>query len=178
MVRKKFVITMGAFALLTLQVTLGLASDDSLNPVGKPKQFKQGKRVAYGVWYEDGLWHLRMTSKDGKAKGKGKNDRVIFTGSVRVAGDRLLGEFQGLEKSKQALNADWVLPHAGGRGFDFQFATFGKTDGVNFKAGPSAQSITFKLLVGGDDDPTRILIGASGAHPAKAEFALPAHPKK
>jgi hypothetical protein len=180
MVRKKFAVLMGAFALLTLQMTLGLAADDALDPFGKPKQFKQSKRAVYGVWYEDGAWHLRMTSKDGKGKGKGKgkNDRVTFNGSVKVAGDRLIGEFQGLEKAKRVRNADWILPHVNGRGFDYQFATFGKTDGVTFTVGPNAQSITFKLLFEGIGDPMRILIGRRGAHPAKAEFTLPAHPKQ
>jgi hypothetical protein len=49
---------------------------------------------------------------------------------------------------------------------------------VNFKVGKNARSVTFKVLVGGDDDPTKILIGGNNAQPDKAEFTLPAHPDR
>ena len=159
--------------LLLLQAAnSGGADDESLNPIGRPEKFRQGGGDGYALWYDDdeGIWCLRVTSK--------ANTRTHFTGTVKVEGDKVIGEFQGFEKAKKAKDADWVFPHKDRKGFDFSFATFGKTDGVNFKAGKKAESIKFKLLVAGDDAPRRILIGAKGRHPEKATFTLPAVPVK
>jgi hypothetical protein len=163
------------FVLATL-TALGRVSDGDPDPVGRPK-LKQGEQAVIAVWYDtkDEVWHLWTTSP--AAKGR-KAPRVVFTGSVRVIGGAVTGEFDRLERSKRAANADWVLIHRDGRGFDFQFATFGKTDGVKFKAGAKAQSVKFKLLAGGMADPARVVIGAAGSHPKRAEFSLPAHPGK
>jgi hypothetical protein len=172
MAYKAFVIPVGCTVLFALQVSVALTADGSPNPIGRPPAFKQGKKDYYGVWYEDGQWNLRMTSnKDGKG-------RVVFTGMVKVDGDRLMGDFSALEKAKKAKDADWVVFHRDRRGFDFRFANRGAVDGVAFKAGPNAKSVTFKLQVSDDDDPRRILIGGNNAHPDKAEFTLRAHPDK
>lgn len=159
---RHFAILLGFLALS--QATL-LAGSSSPDPKGRPKKFEQGKK-SYGLWFEDGVWHLRMTS----------TDRTVFAGSVRVTGDRIIGEIQALEKAKKPKNADWIVPHKDGAGFDFRFVTTGATDGVAFKAGPRASNIQFRLNTGGDDDPRRILIGSKGDHPDKATFTLPAHP--
>jgi hypothetical protein len=162
--------------LLATLTALGQTTEGDPDPVGRPK-LKQGQLVAVAVWYDakESVWHLWTTSPAVKG---GKASRVIFAGSVRVTGDRVAGEFDKLERTKRAANADYVLVHRDGRGFDFQFATFGGADGVKFKAGAKAQSIRFKLLAGGVADPARVVIGAAGAHPKKADFTLPAHPGK
>lgn len=141
-----------------------LAADDGPNAESRPEQFKQGMKACFAVWREEGVWHLRATSKAEKK----------FTGSVRCDADRIVGRFDGLESAKKPKNADWVSPHADGKGFDFQFVTAGAVDGLEFKVGPKAESVTFDLLVGGDDDPQKILVGAKGLHPDKAKFTLPA----
>jgi hypothetical protein len=151
-----------------------VAADESPDPIGRPDGFKDGKRKMAAIWFEDGKWNLRMTSRDNPGK---KDERVIFKGSVRVEGDRLIREFQALDTAKKAKDADWYLPHKDGKGFDFQFATFGKTDGVNFKVGKEATSITFRLRIDGNDDPKQILIGKKNQNPEKADFTLPAQPK-
>ena len=147
-----------------------LAADKAIDPHGRPEGFDQGKRRMYGVWLEEDVWHLRVTSKNA-AKGA---KRRIFNGKVEVTGDRLTGEFQGLEKAEKAKNADYIQVDRDGMGFEFQFTTFGKSDGVTFKVGKKAETITFHLLSDGDDEPDIILIGAKGAHPASAKFTLPA----
>lgn len=166
--------SLSLLACLALVGALGSAADDAINPIGRPEQFKQGRRTVYAIWFDDGVWNLQVTSPD---SGK-KAGRKIFSGRVEVDGDFLIGEFQGLDKAKKAKDTDWIVPHPDRKGFDFQFATFGKTDGVNFKVGPKSRTITFNLLVGGDDDPDKILIGAKGARPDKAKFTLPANPAK
>lgn len=156
--------------VMLLAVPFLLAADKQIDPHGRPENFDQGKRRMYGVWLEEGTWHLRVTSKN-----LGKNTkRRIFNGKVEVTGDRLTGAFQGLEKAEKAKDADYIKVHRDGMGFEFQFATFGKSDGVTFKVGKKAETITFHLLSDGDDDPEIILIGAKGAHPESAKFTLPA----
>jgi hypothetical protein len=171
MVRKALGIPLGCFVLFALQVSVALTADGSPNPIGRPPAFIQGKYDVYVIWYEDGQWNLRMTSKAGKG-------RVGFAGKVVVDGDQLKGDFTSLEKARKVKDADWIVLHKDRKGFDFRFATFGGTDGVAFKVGPKARSITFKLSVGGDDDPRRILIGGNNARPDKNEFTLPAHPDR
>ncbi len=163
------------FAGLLMSVTAALAWADELNAywVGRPEQFRQGVGDAYGVWLDGGIWNLQTTSRD-----RGKEKRAVFTGSVRVDRDKIIGAFQGLERKKKKANSDFLVVHKDQKGFDFRFATFGKSDGVDFKVGKNARTITFTLLVDGDDNPKRILIGASGARPEKGTFTLPAHVEK
>jgi len=155
--------------LVLLAAPFLLAADKAIDPHGRPENFDQGKRRMYGVWLDEGVWHLRMTSKNVKGA-----KRRIFNGKVEVAGDRLTGEFQGLEKAEKAKDADYIKVDRDGMGFEFQFATFGKSDGVTFKVGKKAETVTFHLLSDGDDDPDIVLIGAKGAHPESAKFTLPA----
>ena len=135
---------------------------------GRPDKFTAGESVMYAVYIEDGVWNLRTTSEKGKDNKPGA--RVVFSGSVRAEGDKIHGNFKALEKSKTAENADFVVNHKDGKGFDFKFATFGGTDGIKFTVGEKAESLTFKLNVNGDDDPKKIFIGKKGFHPKKAEF--------
>jgi hypothetical protein len=170
MTPKRVRVALTCAVLFLLPAALALADD--LDPVGRPKQFEKGKQNAFAVWEEDGTWNLRTSAKAGE---KGKMKRMEYTGRVKVNGDKLIaGDLQGLEKKAKAKDADWIEMHADGKGFDFQFATFSSnTDGVTFKVGPKAESVTFKLLTAGDNDPKRILIGKNGVHPEKAEFTIP-----
>ena len=159
--------------VLLLVPVLARADNETMDPIGRPKQFDQGKLIAYALWYEDGLWHLRVTAPPQK-----KGEFYKFTGSVRVEGDKIVGNVQGLEKSKKAKKADYVTPTKDQAGFDFTFTVSGEVDGVDFKGGEKAEKITFKLISGGDDDPRKVLVGPKGAHPSKGSFSLPARPTK
>ena len=174
MTRNRFRVALTCAGLFLFQAALVVAAD--LDPVGRPKQFEKGKQNAFAVWEEDGVWNLRTSAKAGE---KGKMKRVEFTGRVKVNGDKLIaGDLQGLEKKAKGKDADWLEVHPDGKGFDFQFATFStNTDGVTFKVGPKAESVTFKLLTAGDNDPKRILVGKKGEHPDKAEFTIPVKAK-
>ena len=170
--RNRFRVAMTCVALFVFQAALVVAAD--LDPIGRPKQFEKGKSTSFAVWEEDGVWQLRTSVKD-PAKAK-KMERVQFSGRVKVNGDKIVsGEYQGLEKKPKGKekDADWLEMHPDGKGFDFQFSTTNtNTDGLNFKVGPKAESVTFKLLVAGDDDPKRVLVGKKGVHPEKGEFTL------
>ena len=127
------------------------------------------------MWYnaKEEAWHIWTTSP--AAKG-GKSPRVVFTGSVRVIGDEVAGEFDKLERSKRAADADYVVVHRDKRGFDFRFATAGGTDGVKFQAGAKAESVRFKLLAGGVANPAWVVIGAAGAAPEEGGVLPPRAP--
>ncbi|MBN9122556.1 MAG: hypothetical protein J0I06_25985 [Planctomycetes bacterium] len=172
----RFRVVLACAGLFVLQAAVVVAADHALDPVGRPKPFEKGKHTTFALWEDEGVWHLRTSVK---APGKGKMQKIVFTGRVAVKGDKLIaGEFQGLEKKAKAKDADWIEMHADGKGFDFQFSTFSNnTDGVNFKTGSKAESVSFKLLTSGDDDPKRIMIGAKGVHPQKAEFTFPVKPR-
>lgn len=173
----RFRVAVTCAALFVFQTAVAVAAD--LDPVGRPKQFEKGKDTTFAVWEDEGIWYLRTSVKTEKGK-KAKMAKVVFAGRVTAKGDKLTaGEVQGLEKKVKGKDADWIEVHRDGKGFDFQFTTFSSnTDGLNFKVGPKAESVTFKLLTADDDDPKRILVGAKGVHPEKAEFTFPLKPSK
>jgi hypothetical protein len=145
-----------------------------INPVGKPAKFDDTKGARYAVWYADEAWHLRVVAPKPK-KGPGE----AFEGSVRIEGGKVAGgDFQGLEKAKKAQSADWVFMHADGRGLDFRFLSSGKVDAINVKPSKEATGVSFRLLIGGNEQPQRVLIGAQGKNPEKIPFSFPAHPTK
>ena len=156
--------------LVTGSSPFGRAAEKDIDPAGRPAKFEAGKKKAIAVYHDDGAWHIRVTSP--------KGGRTQFKGAVKVTGDKLSGNFQGLEKAKQAKDADWIKPDLDGRGFVFQFAVFGKVDAVKFKVGPKAESVSFSIQVDGDDDPKVVFIGSKGVHPEKAKFTLEAHPSE
>lgn len=172
MTRRQVRVALTCAALFALQATIVIGADDALNPVGRPKQFEKGKHTTFAVWEDGGTWHVRSSVK---TPAKGKMQRIQFSGTVKVKGDKITsGDYQGLEKKPKAKDADWVFMHADGKGFDFQFSTTNtNVDGLSFKVGAKAESVTFKLLTAGDDDPKRVLVGAKGVHPERAGFTLP-----
>jgi hypothetical protein len=160
------------FALGLVQVLLAA---DPLNPIGFPKKGDPGGGVgAIRIWYTGGKWHLRTSTENSI----GKKDKImVFTGSVRCD-SKLTVEGKKLEKGK-GKTSDTLTPHADGKGFDFQFKTYGAIDEAVFKAAEGGKTLTFKLQIDGEKAATiRIIVGENGEHPEKNEFTLPAHPKK
>jgi hypothetical protein len=144
------------------------------NPVGFPKEDARGGVGAFRIWYADGAWHLRSSTENSTGK---KEVLMVFTGSVRCDG-KLTAEGVKLEKGG-GKTSDTLTPSADGKGFDFDFRTYGATDEVTFKPAATAKTLTFKLKIDGQPAPPfRVLIGATSDHPDKSDFKLPAHPKK
>ena len=171
-------------ALVSAAVTAGaqpkkkiVPPSGHIDPIGMPVVFEKaiGKAAVYGVWYNDGFWHVRATSKNMPT---GKQERKTMSGRIRIDGDSIKVEAQGLEKAKKARNADLVILHSYRRGFDFHLATFGRAEGINFLPEKKSQEITFSLLVDGTEMPSRVLIGKRGFQPEKIPFRLPAHPEE
>jgi hypothetical protein len=162
-------------SLLALSVLLvlgsGLTADhETIDPRGRPKQFEAGRGPMFAVWVEKGEWHIAVTSLPAR---QNKGQPTILTGSVWVEGDKVIGDWGKLEKSKDPRRADFIVPHKDENGFDFKFALGGGVDTVKFKGGDKATAIKFRLAVEGRQQPGFIYIGANGEHPSKAEFTLP-----
>ncbi len=160
-------ITIAVSLLGLLAATLMAA--EGLDPLGRPKEFVQGKHRMYGVWYEEGLWRLRTTS--------GKGVKIEFTGTVEIDAGSITPDYSALEKTGNRVDDDAVRLSKGGKKLDFRFITLGATDGVDFKVGKNAKSVKFTLRTAGDDDPRFIFIGGKSAHPTGGTFTIPAHPE-
>lgn len=168
---RRFVAIFGFGILFGLQTMIAMAED--LNPLGRPKNFKEGESSSYAIWVENGLWKLQTTSFDSKSKNKKqKNNGVIFEGSVRVEGGKMSGGRGSVEKAKNLNNADRIDELPNGQGFTFRFATFGKVDSVDWTLDDKVTALHFKLLINGKEDPGRIFIGGKSIHPEKGEFTI------
>jgi hypothetical protein len=162
----------GCFVLGLVPV---LFAADAPNPIGFPKKGDPGGGIgAVRIWFEDGKWHLRTSTENSIGK---KDKLMVFTGSVR-ADVKMIVEAHKLEQKGKGKTADGFTVHADGKGFDFQFKTYGAIDQVDFTV-EKGKTLTFKLLIDGEKAAThRIVIGENGDHPEKNEFTLPANPKK
>lgn len=141
-----------------------------IDPYGRPKRFIQGKHRMYGIWYEDGAWRLRTTS--------GRRVKVGFHGTVQIDKDKIIPDYTALDRVKKRKDSDLVILSKNRQQMKFRFVTVGWTDGIDFKVGKKAKTVTFDLRTAGDDDPRFILIGGKGVNPAKGKFTFPAHPPK
>lgn len=170
-------LTCAAFALGLLALCAAAGADDKtkpakpapldpVNPVGKPKAFGPGKTARYGLWYEDGTWHLRVTAKKGHR----------FHGAVRVEG----GQFSRLEPVKldmEGKGADRFAWNAARNEVRFDFRTAGGVDGFDFQVDQQASVVWFGLGIDGEDRPGAVFVGRQGAHPKVIPFTLPARPR-
>lgn len=154
-------------------VCLHGATADEPNPVGFPKDAPRGGVGVYRVWYADGAWHLRSSTEDSGGK---KDKLMVFAGTVRCDG-KLTVDPKALESRGKV--GDRITPAADGKGFSFEFKTYGATDEAVFKVADKAKTLTFDLKIDGEKAPLyRIVVGAAGGSPEKNPFKLPAHPKK
>ncbi len=137
-----------------------------------------GAFAGYAVHFEDGQWHIHVTTR--ATPGKKKAVRMKFTGTVTFDKGKIKeGQFQGFEvprKPRELSSSDWLVLHKDKSGFDFHLTTAGRTGQLKFTPPPEATTVTFNLVSSGDDDPQRIIVGANSQHPAKVPFELPAHP--
>lgn len=163
----RFVIT-----LLVLVANVGLTASaqapEKIDPRGRPARFKVGSHRMYGIWYENGTWKLRTTSARGV--------RIEYLGTVEIDKDKITSDYTALDREKNRRDSDLVKMERNRRKMSFRFVTIGAVDGIDFKVGEKAQTVTFHLRIADDDNPELIFIGEKSAHPKSAKFILPAHP--
>ena len=140
-----------------------------INPKGKPSAYRVGSGK-YAIWYDSQGWHFRATAaKDGQA----------FTGHI----DAVDGQFKAMRPvsttAKGPRRSPGQMLKIKSKGFQVKFTLLkGSESGFDLQLDNAATGIKFTLQVDGKDEPKLILIGAKGAHPAAAEFTLPAKPGK
>jgi hypothetical protein len=139
-----------------------------VNPVGQPAM--GGDSARYFLWYDAEGWHLR-TDTGGK--------RRAFTGMIDVAGGKVTSifGFENLEAKKKKKKADVGIVNKAKDKITFKFATKSRRDGFDFQVNEAAQSLRFKLMIDGSEQPARVIIGAAGQPAPTAGFSLPAHPQ-
>lgn len=165
----------GFFALGLAQA---LIAADAPNPIGFPKKGDApGGIGVIRIWFADGQWHLRTSTENSVGK---KDKLMVFTGSVRCDSKMTVEAYKLENKGNgKGKTSDKFTPHADGKGFDFEFKTYGAVDQADFKLTDKAKTLTFKLFIDGEKAAIhRILIGENGDSPAKSEFTLSANPKK
>jgi hypothetical protein len=171
-----------AFCVLELSLFARLApAEDAptdfkvqeMNCYGKPKAYKERERDVFAMWYDGDKWHVAVKgAKGGKVHYHGR----ITTSSGQIT-DMLLFE---LERNKKRKNADFFVPQANRKGFDFSFANTGGIDGFTFKLGDPKAILECDMISRRDDDPKHnpdiIMIGADSTNPTENPFLLPAAP--
>lgn len=161
---------------------IGAGDSKDIHATGRPQAKAKGLRCE--VFYEAGTWKIRAGGASG---------RHTFKGVVNVSGGTIVqGGLIGTEdaahpqrgktnreirkENKKENNDDDVAVHKDKSGFDFQFVTHGAEDGIDFVVSKDAKSVTFHVLIDGDDDPKKIIIGREAAHPDSGSFELSAKP--
>jgi hypothetical protein len=157
-------------------VATGADAVQEIDPHGKPKNFEEGDRNVFALWFEGGKWHLSVRGE--------QSQKVHFHGRITTSDGELTDvALVGLERIKKNRgNADFYVPLASKKGFDFSFANFGGIDGLTFKASDPSGTLKIDLILGRDDDPKKnpdnILIGSEGTHPTENPFLMPAESAK
>jgi hypothetical protein len=140
------------------------------NPIGRPKNFRSGKKIACLVWYAEGSWHLLLG-----ARGK---QHTYFQGSVEVDGGEIIEtDTSGFDQQKKKRYTDWVTVDRNKKGLKFLFRNGGYTEGFSFKVSESARNVKFAVSVDRETTPDRVMIGKRKVHPAVNPFWLGAHPQ-
>lgn len=163
-----------AIVLLTWNAT-SIAEEptlESVDPKGKPKDYKPGLTTRYAIWHDGDTWHFRTTTS---------KDTKVFSGTMEIIGGKMVdlkpvSADKGNKKNKK--NLDYASWNPDGTQFTFSFTTGTAQDGFDMKVSDKATAIKFVLKVEGKEMADHIFIGAKNGHPKGASFYLPAHPGK
>ena len=163
-----------ALALAVIGTAVSVCSADGKNkrppmdPAGEPEgHLKKGTTECYKVWHNEDGWHIRVVN------GKGTKDHR-YQGTIIVEDGVMEQVSSHLAKKNGAEN---VWKHGPKKQeVSFDFATFEKEDGINFKASKFARTVQFTLKIDGRDVPEQICVGKRGDHPDSSTFVLDAHP--
>jgi len=154
MLRRSFIATLGAIALVAAFATSAFAWPASVN--GAP-DIDPNSMTGYYIWHNGDGWHLRTN---------GPEDEHNFTARLRTD-----GTFTDVDPIRLE-NDDAVTVEDGGKVLMIHFHTFSATDGVDFKI-DGGQHLSFNLKVDGKRiDRDDVLLGARGVHPRHNPFMV------
>jgi hypothetical protein len=167
---------MNSMTCLSIAIILAAVSpaiaDESIDSVGKPKDFNPGQSTRYAIWRDDNGWHFRYTTA---------SDSVMhFTGTIRALGGRITSitpRGTPAKGVKTGADAEPKKVTAPAYNFDMKINR-GIEAGIDFTLDDKATALKFELKVNGKSVPALIYIGAKGAHPKEGTFQLAAKPDK
>jgi hypothetical protein len=98
---------------------------------------------------------------------------------IDIAGGKVTSVFgfENLEAQKKKKRADLGIVNKAKDKITFKFKTSKRRDGFDFQVNEAAQSLRFKLMIDGKEQPDRVIIGAAGQPAPTERFSLPAHPQ-
>ncbi len=158
----------GLAALLGALVMSSLAHAQALDPRGKPPDTQAGAVEHYAVWRDKGGWHVRTTTKEYEHH---------FRGHIAVTGGKF-EKVRGFKQERKGPLQDVFVVGPDERTINFDFATKGGIDGVDFRVKGKNATLSFVLEEGDTQPkfmPERVLVGKAGEHPAGSPFTLAAH---
>jgi hypothetical protein len=124
---------------------------------GRPKGLKDGASEAVWIWHEEKgkFWHVRTTTKKYLHR---------FSGAV-------VGEGGPITEIKPTRLEWGDRIKASPKGIVFDFETDGHEDGFDFRVGGN-HCVRFYIKVDGKEEPGKINVGKTDAHPPAWHFKL------
>jgi hypothetical protein len=138
-----------------------------MDPRGEPEGLKKGITECFKVWHNADGWHVRVVN------GKGSRDHR-YQGTITVE-NGVVESISSHLANKNGAESQWK--HGAKKNeISFDFTTFEREDGINFKASKGASSVRFSLMIDGKEVPNQIFVGKRGDNPASSTFVVTAHP--
>ncbi len=138
------------------------------DPRGKPEGMEPGQTLRWYVWHsEDGVWHVRTTTKSMQHE---------FRGTIRVVGGAIKA-VNPVKLEGAGATKDWWTLSEGNKLLTLDLKTNGAMDGFDFEVGNKANDVVFTLTIDGKEKPELIYVGKKAANPSSSNFSLPAIPK-
>ena len=134
---------------------------DGVDVNGAPSGFDPGDATGTRVWTDGNWWHIRSTDPHGS--------KHRYAGTIAVRGASVIG------LTPVQLESDDTVTVDGMGTIRYDFATYAGVDGFDFEVSPCSgdqQNVTVATTVDGHSDASLIDVGASGAHPPTANFAV------
>jgi hypothetical protein len=159
------VLAIGLFVLILGPAAGQEPTLDDADPAGKPTAFKAGLSPRYVVWQDKDGWHVRVTTN--KAK-------TTFSGRIEPVGGKIAA--MGLDSGGKAPPKMMKIDS---KAYNLKLTiSKGLVNGMDLQFEDTVTAVKFALKVDDAEDAEVIFIGAKGAHPKGATFALPAKPEK
>jgi hypothetical protein len=137
-----------------------------IDPTGRPTNLGRAKGAHYGVWLDDEGWHVRT-------EGSGNNPHV-FEGRIEVEGGKVekVFNFESFDTTASKNRKKPDTGFAGQKFITFRVKSGKKGDGFGFRVSDNTTKVRFRLMIDGNTEPDRIMVGSAGQHAPSGTFEL------
>ena len=145
-------------------------SFEKVDPKGKPSGFRPGLSSRYVIWYDAGIWHIRVTTGSASADFQG----TIKAIDGKIISMKLISSTTGGKRGANLppLKTQSTSIHLSNK------IVKGSQNGYDFKLDDKATAIEFDLKIDGKEAPEKIFVGAKGAHPKGSVVCFPPSPAR